>query len=92
MQSYGIVIAHTSISHAFHLLLPFFLIWGNLIFVPVLAWWAWANGRLTLLGIILLGVYWVASLIFRFVILRRTKKEDYGSYDLKTLVERESKY
>ena len=68
------------------------LIWGNLIFVPVLAWWAWANGRLTLLGIILLGVYWVASLIFRFVILRRTKKEDYGSYDLKTLVERESKY
>ena len=68
------------------------LIWGNLIFVPVLAWWAWANSRLTLLGIILLGVYWVASLFFRFVILRRTKKEDYGSYDLKTLVERESQY
>ena len=68
------------------------LIWGNLIFVPVLAWWAWANGRLTLLGIILLGVYWVASLIFKFFILRRTKKEDYGSYDLKTLVERESQY
>jgi hypothetical protein len=68
------------------------LIWGNLIFVPVLAWWAWANSRLTLLGIILLSVYWVASLIFRFVILRQTKKEDYGSYDLKTLVERESQY
>ena len=68
------------------------IIWGNLIFVPVLAWWAWANSRLTLLGIILLSVYWVASLIFRFVILRRTKKEDYGSYDLKTLVERESQY
>jgi len=68
------------------------IIWGNLIFVPVLAWWAWANDRLTLLGIILLSVYWVASLIFRFVILRRTKKEDYGSYDLKTLVERESQY
>lgn len=68
------------------------IIWGNLISVPVLAWWAWANSRLTLLGIILLSVYWVASLIFRFVILRRTKKEDYGSYDLKTLVERESQY
>ena len=68
------------------------IIWGNLIFVPVLAWWAWANSRLTLLGIILLSVYWVASLIFRFVILRQTKKEDYGSYDLKTLVERESQY
>ena len=39
------------------------LIWGNLIFVPVLAWWAWVNSRLTLLGIILLGVYWVASLL-----------------------------
>ena len=68
------------------------IIWGNLISVPVLAWWAWANSRLTLFGIILLGVYWVASLIFRFVILRRTKKEDYGSYDLKTLVERELQY
>lgn len=68
------------------------IIWGNLISVPVLAWWAWANSRLTLFGIILLSVYWVASLIFRFVILRRTKKEDYGSYDLKTLVERESQY
>lgn len=68
------------------------LIWGNLIFVPVIAWYAWANTRLTLLGIILLGVYWVISLIFRFVLLRRTKKEDYGSYNLKTLVEKESRY
>ena len=68
------------------------LIWGNLIFVPVIAWYAWANTRLTLLGIILLGVYWVISLIFRFVLLKRTKKEDYGSYNLKTLVEKESRY
>ena len=60
------------------------LIWGNLIFVPVIAWYAWANTRLTL--------YWVISLIFRFVLLRRTKKEDYGSYNLKTLVEKESRY
>ena len=68
------------------------IIWGNLLFVPVLAWWAWAYNRLTLLGIIILSVYWLASLVFRFVILRRTKKEDYGSYDLKTLVEKESEY
>ena len=68
------------------------LIWGNLIFVPVIAWYAWANTRLTLLGIILLGVYWVISLIFRFVLLRRTKKEDYGGYDLKTMVEKEAGY
>ena len=68
------------------------LIWTNLLFVPALAWWAWATSQLTLFGIILLSVYWVASLIFRFVILRRTKKEDYGSYDLKTLVEKESSY
>ena len=68
------------------------LIWGDLIFVPILAWWVWTYGRLTLLGMIILGVYWVASLIFRFFILRRTKKEDYGSYDLKTLVEKESGY
>ena len=68
------------------------LIWGDLIFVPILAWWVWTYSRLTLLGMIILGVYWVASLIFRFFILRRTKKEDYGSYDLKTLVEKESGY
>ena len=68
------------------------LIWGDLLFVPVMAWWAWAYGRLTLVGIIILGVYWVASLIFRLVMLRRTKKEDYGSYDLKTLVEKEANY
>ena len=68
------------------------LIWGDLIFVPILAWWVWTYSRLTLLGMIILGVYWVASLIFRFFILRRTKKEDYGSYDLKTLVEKESDY
>lgn len=68
------------------------IIWTNLLFVPAMAWWAWATGLLTLFGIILLGVYWVASLIFRFVILRRTKKEDYGGYDLKTLVEKEASY
>ena len=68
------------------------LIWGDLLFLPVLAWWAWAYGRLSLVAIIILGVYFVASVIFRLVMLRRTKKEDYGSYDLKTLVEKEANY
>jgi hypothetical protein len=68
------------------------LIWGDLLFVPVLAWWAWAYSSLSLVGIIILGVYFVASVIFRLVMLRRTKKEDYGSYDLKTLVEKEANY
>ena len=68
------------------------IVWGNLLFVPVFAWHLWATSRLTLLGMIMLGVYWVASLVFRFVILRRTKKEDYGGYDLKTMVEKEASY
>ena len=68
------------------------LVWGNVVFVPVLAWHAWANDRLTLIGSIMLGIYWVASLVFNFVILRKIKREDYGTYDLKTLVERESRY
>ena len=68
------------------------LVWGNLLFVPVFAWHLWANSRLTLLGMIMLGVYWVSSLVFRFVILKRTKKEDYGGYDLKTMVEKEASY
>ncbi|MBP5424794.1 MAG: hypothetical protein J6Y33_01795 [Prevotella sp.] len=68
------------------------LIWMNVVFVPVLLWDSWTRSRLTLLGIVLLAVYWVASLVFKFVILRKTKKEDYGSYDLNTLVEKESRY
>ena len=68
------------------------IIWGNLLFVPVFAWHLWATSRLTLLGMVMLAVYWVASLVFRFVILRRTKKEDYGGYDLKTMVEKEASY
>ena len=68
------------------------LIWMNVVFVPVLLWDSWTRSRLTLLGIILLAVYWVASLVFKFVILRKTKKEDYGSYDLNALVEKESRY
>lgn len=68
------------------------LIWMNVVFVPVLLWDSWTRSRLTLLGIILLAVYWVASLVFKFVILRKTKKEDYGSYDLNKLVEKESRY
>ena len=35
------------------------LVWGTVVFVPILAWHAWANDRLTLLGGIMLGVYWV---------------------------------
>ena len=68
------------------------IIWGNLLFVPIFAWHLWATSRLTLLGMVMLAVYWVASLVFRFVVLRRTKKEDYGGYDLKTMVEKEASY
>ena len=68
------------------------IIWGNLLFVPIFDWHLWATSRLTLLGMVMLAVYWVASLVFRFVILRRTKKEDYGGYDLKTMVEKEASY
>ena len=68
------------------------IIWGNLLFVPIFAWHLWATSRLTLLGMVMLAIYWVASLVFRFVILRRTKKEDYGDYDLKTMVEKEASY
>lgn len=68
------------------------IIWGNLLFVPIFAWHLWATSRLTLLGMVMLAIYWVASLVFRFVILRRTKKEDYGGYDLKTMVEKEASY
>jgi hypothetical protein len=55
-------------------------------------WKDWYENSLTLFGIIVMAMYWVASLLFRFFILRKTKKEDYGTYDLKTLTEKEARY
>ena len=68
------------------------LIWLNLILVPVFMWREWYYDSLTLFGIIVMSVYWVASLLFRFFILRKTRKEDYGTLDLKTLTEKEARY
>lgn len=68
------------------------LVWLNLILVPLFLWKDWYENSLTLFGIIVMAVYWVASLLFRFFILRKTKKEDYGTYDLKTLTEKEARY
>ena len=68
------------------------LVWLNLVLVPLFLWKDWYDNSLTLFGIIVMAVYWVASLLFRFFILRKTKKEDYGSYDLKTLTEKEARY
>ena len=68
------------------------LVWLNLILVPLFLLKDWYDNSLTLFGIIVMAVYWVASLLFRFFILRRTQKEDYGTYDLKTLTEKEARY
>ena len=68
------------------------LVWLNLILVPMFLWKDWYDNSLTLFGIIVMAVYWVASLLFRFFILRKTRKEDYGTYDLKTLTEKEARY
>ena len=67
------------------------LVWLNLILVPLFLLKDWYDNSLTLFGIIVMAVYWVASLLFRFFILRRTQKEDYGTYDLKTLTEKEAR-
>ena len=68
------------------------LVWLNLVLVPLFLWKDWSNNQLTLFGIIVMAVYWVVSLLFRFFILRKTRKEDYGTYDLKTLTEKEARY
>ena len=68
------------------------IVWLNLILVPVVLWKDWYDNSLTMYGIIVMAVYWVASLLFRFFILRKTRKEDYGTYDLKTLTEKEARY
>ena len=68
------------------------LVYFNLIMVPVILWRDWSNQTITLFGTIVMTVYWVASLLFRFFMLRKTRKEDYGTYDLKTLTEKEARY
>ena len=39
-----------------------------------------------------IAVYWLASLLFKLFLLRRTRKEEYGSFDLKTLTEKDADY
>ncbi len=68
------------------------LIWSNLVLIPLLAWHWHTTVELNMLSLILLCVYWVASLIFKLFILKKTGKEDFGSYDLKTLTDKESHY
>ena len=68
------------------------LIWSNLVLIPLFVWHWHTTGELNMLSLILLCVYWVASLLFKLFILKKTGKEDFGSYDLKTLTDKESHY
>ena len=42
------------------------IVWLNLILVPLFLLKDWYDNSLTLFGIIVMAVYWVASLLFRF--------------------------
>ena len=68
------------------------LIWSNLVLIPLFVWHWHTTGELNMLSLILLCVYWVASLLFKLFILKKTGKEDFGSYDLKTLTDKETHY
>lgn len=66
------------------------LLWINLLLVPVMILTYWS--RITPLAIGLMVGYWVASVLFKLFLLRKTRKKEYGSYDLKTLIEKEARY
>lgn len=68
------------------------LIWTNLLLIPLFMWHWHTEGELTTLSLILLSVYWLVSLLIKLFFLKKTGKEDFGSYDLKTLTEKESHY
>ncbi len=68
------------------------IIWSNLVCIPILAWYFWVNGPISTLSLVVLGLYWLASLVFRFFVLKRIRKSDYGNYDLKTLLEQRARY
>ena len=68
------------------------LIWTNLLLIPLFIWHWHIEGELTMVSFILLGVYWLVSLLIKIFFLKKTGKEDFGSYDLKTLTEKESQY
>ena len=68
------------------------LVWTNLLLIPLFIWHWHVEGELTMVSFILLGVYWLVSLFINIFLLRKTAKEDFGSYDLKTLTEKESHY
>ncbi len=66
------------------------LLWSNLLIVPFFAWYFAPQLPSWMLWAI--AVYWLASLLFKLFLLRRTRKEEYGSFDLKTLTEKDADY
>ncbi len=66
------------------------LLWINLLAVPVFILTNWS--RTTPIANWLLVGYWVASVLFKMFLLRKTRRKEYGSYDLKTLIEKEARY
>ncbi len=64
------------------------LLWSNLLIVPFFAWYFAPQLPSWMLWAI--AVYWLASLLFKLFLLRRTRKEEYGSFDLKTLTEKDA--
>ncbi|MCQ2059958.1 MAG: hypothetical protein MJY71_09075, partial [Bacteroidaceae bacterium] len=66
------------------------LLWFSLLLVPVIILIYWS--RTTPIANWLLVGYWVASVLFKMFLLRKTRRKEYGSYDLKTLIEKEARY
>ena len=64
----------------------------NLVLLPLIAFVEYYNGRLNMLGSIVLGVDWITTLLFGLYLSRLARTDDYSTSNVKTLCEKNSKY
>ena len=64
----------------------------NLVLLPLIAFVEYYNGRLNMLGSIVLCIDWITTLLFGLYLSRLARTDDYSSSDVKTLCEKNSQY
>ena len=64
----------------------------NMVLLPLMAFVEYYNGRLNMLGGIVLAVDWIVTLFFGLYLLRLARTDEYSTSDVKTLYEKNALY
>ena len=64
----------------------------NMVLLPLIAFVEYYNGRLNMLGSIVLAVDWITTLLFGLYLYRLARTDEYSTSDVKTLCEKNALY